>query len=86
MTQIVIDVREPDEYAEGHVEGAVNIPLSVLPSSPEELTRIPKDAEVVVYCRSGARASTALNLLSAMGYKRVVNGVNQAAVEAGLGV
>lgn len=45
---MVIDVRPPDEYDAGHIEGAVNIPLEFL---PERLSKLPHDQEIVAYCR-----------------------------------
>ncbi len=74
----IIDVREPAEYAESHVEGAVNIPLGDLIKRIDE---VPKDEEVVVYCRSGGRAGVALQGLKSMGYTNVVNGINQEEIE-----
>ncbi len=44
----VIDVRPPEEYAQGHIAGALNIPLAQL---KQELKRLPRDREVVAYCR-----------------------------------
>ena len=52
----VLDVRTPEEYAAGHVPGAVNIPHDQLAS---RLAEVPKDTEVVLYCRSGRRAEIA---------------------------
>ena len=51
----LIDVREPGEYAEGHIPGAVNIPLRTVAQS---LDMIPSDQPVLVYCASGLRAGT----------------------------
>lgn len=45
---MVIDVRPPAEYEAGHIEGAINIPLESL---PERLSRLPRDQEIVAYCR-----------------------------------
>lgn len=75
---MIVDVREPSEYAESHVDGAVNIPLGDI---IKRLDEIPKDEEVIVYCRSGGRAGVALQGLSSMGYTNVTNGINQASVE-----
>jgi rhodanese-related sulfurtransferase len=57
---ILIDVREPDEYTEGHIPGAVNVPLSVLESS---LSKIPSTEVVYMVCRSGARSARACDFL-----------------------
>jgi rhodanese-related sulfurtransferase len=61
----VLDVRTPKEYAEGHVPGAVNVPYDQVAS---RLAQIPKDKEVVLYCRSGRRAGLAAGVLEANGY------------------
>jgi hydroxyacylglutathione hydrolase len=64
----VLDVRTPEEYAEGHVPGAVNVPHDQLAS---RLAEVPKDKDVVVYCRSGRRSALATDVLAANGYTRV---------------
>lgn len=65
---LVIDVREPAEYAEGHVPGAINIPLRTL---TDHLDVIPMDRPVVVYCASGHRAGIATTALQTIGYSNV---------------
>jgi len=67
---LILDVRSPGEYAEGHVPGALNIPHDQLESRLAELAG-DEDAEVVVYCRSGRRAGIALDLLSKAGFGRL---------------
>jgi phage shock protein E len=64
----VLDVRTPQEYAEGHVPGAVNVPHDQLAS---RLAEVPKDKDVVVYCRSGRRSDLAADVLATHGYSRV---------------
>ena len=64
----VLDVRSPQEYAEGHVPGAVNVPHDQLAS---RLAEVPKDKDVVVYCRTGRRTALATEVLAANGYKRI---------------
>ncbi|HET9694739.1 MAG TPA: rhodanese-like domain-containing protein [Steroidobacteraceae bacterium] len=78
----VLDVRTPQEYAEGHVPGAVNVPHDQLAS---RLAEVPKDKDVVLYCRSGRRAGLAADLLKANGYTRLshLEGDMQAWVEKG---
>ena len=56
----VIDVREPEEYAEGHVPGAPLIPLGSLPGRVGE---VPADGQVLVICKSGGRSAHAVELL-----------------------
>lgn len=67
----IIDVRSPDEYADGYYPGARNIPVSVLLSRIADVG--PKDHPVVVYCASGGRSALALQLLKANGFADVVN-------------
>ena len=64
----LIDVREPDEYAGGHVPGALSIPMSVLPVRVGE---IPADREVHLICRSGARSAQVAAWLEPQGYSPV---------------
>lgn len=64
----LLDVRTPEEFAEGHVPGAVNVPHDQLAS---HLAQVPKDEDVVLYCRSGRRAAMAADVLSANGYTRL---------------
>ncbi|MCA1031213.1 rhodanese-like domain-containing protein [Bacillus timonensis] len=65
-----VDVREPSEYEEGHIEGMTNVPLSTLKDNYEV---IPKDKEVVLICRSGNRSMQAATILEELGYPRIVN-------------
>lgn len=67
---LVLDVRTPEEFAAGHVPGAVNIPYDLV---DERLSEIPKTDEVVLYCRSGRRAALAAETLSAAGYTKLAH-------------
>ena len=67
---VVLDVRTPAEYAEGHVPGAINIPNGELAARVAELTDA-KGRDIVVYCRSGVRAAQALDVLDKAGFKRL---------------
>ncbi len=68
---ILLDVRNPDEYAAGHIPGSVNLPLSAIAEAAE---RIPdKTAPLFVYCLSGGRSSSAVSALEAMGYTNLTN-------------
>jgi glyoxylase-like metal-dependent hydrolase (beta-lactamase superfamily II)/rhodanese-related sulfurtransferase len=62
----LLDVRTPAEVAEGYIKGAVNIPIDELPKKAEE---IPREKEVVAYCRSGVRSALATMYLRARGFK-----------------
>lgn len=66
---MLLDVREPTEYAEGHLEGAVNIPLREL---AQNLDKIPTDRQVFVYCKSGWRAGVGVSSLRLLGYDNVL--------------
>lgn len=66
---LVIDVREPGEYAEGHIEGAINIPLRTL---TDNLNLIPTDRQVFVHCMTGHRAGMAVSSLRMLGYDNVL--------------
>jgi phage shock protein E len=67
---VVLDVRTPAEYAEGHVPGAINIPNGELAARVAELSDA-KSRDIVVYCRSGVRAAQALDVLDKAGFKRL---------------
>lgn len=67
---VLIDVRQPDEFAAGHIEGAMLLPLNTLQAN---LARLPKNVKLVVYCRSGHRSATAVSFLMAHGYDRAVS-------------
>ena len=67
----LVDVRTPSEFASGHIEGAVNIPLQQLSKRMGELG--PMTQPIVMYCRSGARSARARSQLMDMGYSEVHN-------------
>ncbi len=79
---VIIDVREPDEYSEGHIDGAINIPPDQLLSGAPQLSSIPKDTPLLLYCKSGARSNTASHILQAQGFNNITNGINKERVEA----
>jgi phage shock protein E len=79
---VYIDVREPNEFAAGHVPEAINIPLSRLSEASPELHNIPRDSHIIVYCRSGNRSNTALLMLQSLGYSNVHNGINMQQIES----
>ncbi|MET9315875.1 rhodanese-like domain-containing protein [Kribbella sp. NPDC003505] len=64
-TATVVDVREPREYADGHVPGAVNIPMGRLPGRIDEIDR---SAPVYVVCATGNRSSAMTQLLIGAGF------------------
>ena len=69
---VLIDVRSAEEFASGHLQGAVNIPHDRI---EEEIGAVAPDksARIILYCRSGRRAETALNALKSAGYENVSN-------------
>ena len=68
---VVIDVREPDEFAKGKVPGAYTIPRGVLEGQVDG--RLPRDSTVVLYCAGGARSALACKSLAEMGFTKVEN-------------
>lgn len=66
----VLDVRTPEEYAAGHLPGAVNIPHDQLAGRLGELSEA-RDRDIVVYCRTGKRSAEALGVLDDAGFKRL---------------
>ena len=68
---MLLDVREPEEWLEGHAPGAVHVPMSDV---QDRLAELPKDRLVVAICRSGSRSRAVAALLAAEGYD-VVNAV-----------
>lgn len=75
--RIVLDVRKPDEFRQDHADRAINIPVQELAQRAGELG--PPGPEVLVHCRSGARAAVAAELLRKPGH-RVENCVDAAGV------
>lgn len=74
---LVRDVRTPEEFADGHLPAAVNVPIDELPARLAEVDTLAggdKSRPVVVYCASGARAGKARSVLESAGHTRVVNG------------
>ena len=67
---VVLDVRTPAEFAEGHVPGAINIPHAELSARISELEGS-REKDIVVYCRTGVRAEEALGVLGKAGFKRL---------------
>ncbi len=67
----LIDVRSPEEYASGHLDGAVNIPFDQVAERIREVG--PPDAAVVVYCQSGGRSGVAAQVLREAGFTKVID-------------
>ena len=69
---LLFDVRSPEEYAGGHIEHSISLPLQVITASVGKYARS-KDARIVVYCQSGARSARAAGVLADTGYTGVSN-------------
>lgn len=71
---LIIDLRDPREYREGHIRGAVNIPFEMLPQYP----MFPMDVHLILYCGRGAASMSAAKDLAGRGYlvKTVVGGLH----------
>jgi phage shock protein E len=67
---VLVDVRTPEEYAAGHIPGALNIPYDTIAGNNPAKE---KDALVILYCRSGNRSGIAKRTLDAQGFTRVEN-------------
>jgi rhodanese-related sulfurtransferase len=68
--RILLDVREKFEYVGGHIPNSLNIPLSQIKG---RLNEIPKNQDILLYCRSGMRSKQAGRILSKHGYKQLFN-------------
>ncbi len=69
---VLVDVRRPEEFAQGHLPGAVNIEVTA-PDFAQRIGALAKDAPTYVYCRSGARSASAAGLLTKTGFANVSN-------------
>jgi rhodanese-related sulfurtransferase len=69
----IVDVRTPEEFSEGSVKGAVNIPLDDLSNN---LNKFKGKNGIVVFCRSGGRSGSAKSILERNGFENVVNGIS----------
>ncbi|MGF1900375.1 rhodanese-like domain-containing protein [Aliivibrio sifiae] len=68
---LLIDVRTPNEFNQGHVKGAANLPLNTVNTA---FADIDKNTPIVVYCRSGNRSGQAMSYLQQEGFTQVHNG------------
>jgi len=67
---LLLDVRRADEYAEGRIPGAVNLPYDEIAAGKPD---VPKDRLVIVYCRTGRRSAIAAESLSKLGFENVAD-------------
>jgi rhodanese-related sulfurtransferase len=68
---LLVDVREPDEYAAGYAEGAHLLPVGAIQAGTYPTTN--KSTKIYLYCRTGRRANQALDAMKTAGYQNVVN-------------
>ena len=68
---VLLDVRAPEEYRQGHLPGSVNLPLDELRRAGDRLPD--RETPLFVYCWGGSRSSRAVRALKQMGYTRVKN-------------
>lgn len=83
----LIDVRTPEEFADGHLKGATNIDFNSADFA-EKISELDKDGEYTLYCRSGRRSGLAVEAMKAAGFTKVTNagGVEQASKTLGLDI
>ena len=70
----IVDVRTAEEYAAGHIAGAVNIPFDHIGQGIQSVKGLKKDSPVLLYCRSGRRSAHARATLEQQGYTRILDG------------
>lgn len=68
---VLLDVRTPEEFSQGHIPGAKNIDVLQEAEFRKQILALPKDKSYLVYCRSGKRSSTALQLMKENGFADV---------------
>ena len=65
---VILDVRTVAEYNDGHIEGAINIPVEELAT---RLSELDKNDEILVYCRTGNRSTTAVEIMKDAGFTKI---------------
>ena len=82
---VILDVRKADEYAEGHLKGAILIDQFQDDFVEQAKAKLPKDKTIAIYCRSGRRSASAAGKLASEGYRCVnLRGGIKAWMEAGM--
>lgn len=82
MSRVIIDVREPQEYARDHAEGAINIPPYEIMAGSDKLNNLDKDTEIILYCVSGSRSNVCAHILQQQGFTNITNGINKQQVSS----
>ena len=70
----IVDVRTPEEFEAGHIEGALNVPLDRVGEGVPSIKGLKKESPILVYCRSGRRSAAAKATLEQLGYTHIVDG------------
>jgi phage shock protein E len=86
MKRMFIDVREPEEFARDHVEGAINLPPTDIMQGAKILQNTPKDTELILYCLSGARSNASIHYLKQLGFTNLTNGINKDQIRSKYGI
>jgi len=76
---VILDVRTPEEFAEEHIENAINLDFRS-ENFQDELNILDKDKTYLIYCRSGGRSGSALDMMAELNFREVYNmlgGINQ---------
>ncbi|WP_086479394.1 rhodanese-like domain-containing protein [Oceanospirillum sanctuarii] len=84
---LALDVREPQEFMQGHIPSAIDVPRGVLEFRVDAHPQLQnKDQEIIVYCQAGGRGALATKTLQEMGFTKVINMIGGYAAwsEAGL--
>ena len=68
--EIIVDVREKNEYEEGHIKDSILIPLDTLENTIEDIIK-DKESQILVYCRSGRRSAEASKIIKSLGYTNI---------------
>ncbi len=69
---VILDIRTPEEFQEGHLEGAKNIDFKADDFS-EKIARLDRDKPYVVHCRSGGRSGSSLEIFKKLGFKNIIH-------------
>lgn len=69
---VLLDIRTPGEFAEGYIEGAINIDYYEA-NFRDELAKLDRSKSYIIYCRSGNRSGKSLRIMKSLGFKRVYN-------------
>ena len=80
---VILDVRSPEEYIGGHIEGSINIPISDLSDRLSEIEKY-KRSPIITCCASGMRSERGKSILQSNGFKEVYNGGGWSSLQAKL--